>query len=148
MAYDDLDNAAAAALWMLPYREDPRVEHMGALYASGEGFERTGTVSRGGSEHVRGALTIPEQGALRALFHNHPGTERSSEDLSPDDKAQARRLRVPSYISTPSGGLRVFDPTKNRTADVVAEFPWDEFKAYLMQKLLDRAPDDPRGLKR
>jgi hypothetical protein len=148
MAYDNLDNAAAAALWMLALEQDAQHEHMGALYASGQGFDRTPTISSGGSEHVRGALTLPQKGSLRGLFHNHPGPERSSEGFSEDDKAQARRLKVPSYISTPSGAWRKFDPIANKTTEVLAEFPIEEHRRYLMAKILGRGPDDPRGVMR
>ncbi|MEO8467977.1 MAG: hypothetical protein ABI640_21875 [Gammaproteobacteria bacterium] len=144
---DALDNAANAALWMLSLQKDPRTEHMGALFQQGENLGRTADTVDGSGSHVHGKLTLG--GPAAALFHNHPTTGRRDsigEQFSDDDRAQARRLSVPSYISTPSNALRKYDPSTNTTSDVLAEFPIDENRAYLMQKLLGRSPDDPRGL--
>ena len=145
----ELDDRAAAALWMLALERDPGVEHIGALYADGERIARTATVSSGQNGKVKGGLTVPT-GSLRGLFHNHPTRggrlEMTGELFSKDDRAQAAQLDVPSYISTPKGHVRKYDPTRGETSDVLAAFPWDEFKSHLMRTLLDRAPDDPRGL--
>lgn len=151
---EQLDNAAAAALFMLGLTEDPKLEHLGALYASGDTVQRTPTITSSRNSGVQGKLAVPA-GSLMALFHNHPTVpsdihrlqaEGGGEQFSKDDMLRAKTLKVPSYISTPSGALRMYDPASGDTTNVVAEFPWDEFKGYLMRKLLDRAPDDPRGL--
>jgi hypothetical protein len=142
----ELDNAAEAALFMLGLTQNPKVEHLGALYAGDQGIARTGTVD-GNDQHTHGTLSVPH-GSLLALFHNHPNIRgfEGGDGPSQDDIAQAQRLKVPSYISTPSGRTRRFDPSTGKVEDVLAEFPIDEWRAYLMQKLLNRAPDDPRGL--
>lgn len=150
--YNDLDNAAAAALFMLARQQDvQRYEHIGLLYQDGEKIGRTPTASRHEQEHVKGTFRIPS-GSLRALFHNHP-TPRGwlpsmTRQFSDEDKIQAQQVGVPSYIGTSEHEVRRYDPTTGETTDVLAEFPIDEFRSYLMQKLLDRAPNDPRGLMR
>lgn len=149
-----MDDAAAAALWMLSLEHDSRRERIGLLY--GDDYKRTPTRGQGEGDSAGGAFAIP-RGSLRALFHNHPDTTSGARDLrnagggerfSSDDVEQARKLKVPSYISTPSGAVRRYEPSTGGTSDVLAQFPIDEFRAYLMKKLLDREPDDPRGLMR
>lgn len=143
MAYDNLDDAAEAALFMLSRTKSPTLEHLGALYQNGDGVDRTNTID-GGRTDARGALAVP-RGSLLALFHNHP-PEDAQGKFSEADKDQARRLNVPSYISTTSGRTKRFDPNTGKTEDVLATFPIEEFKAFLMKRLLNREPDDPRGL--
>jgi hypothetical protein len=140
-----LDDAAAAALYALA--REPR-EHMGALYADGDRIGRTGTVTSGGKGGVKGSLSVPA-GMLRALFHNHPTSKAGDAErarFSPDDRAQANRLGVPSYIAA-GDRIRRYAPGEGES-DVLAQFPIEEMRAYLMRALLNREPDDPRGLRR
>jgi hypothetical protein len=145
-----LDDEAGAALFMLGLTGDTKREAIGGIYSGPEGYGRTPVASSGEAAHVKGTLAKPAGTAWAALFHNHPPGERytssSAELFSDDDIAQARRLKLPSYISTPSGAVKVFDPTTGKVSDVLSEFPWDDYKGYLMQKAMHRAPDDPRGL--
>jgi hypothetical protein len=146
----ELDDAASAALYSLGLYGDPKREAIGGIFSGPDGLGRTATASSGQAAHVRGTLAKPAGTAWAALFHNHPpaerGTESSAELFSDDDMAQARRLKLPSYISTPKGKVLVFDPTSGQVSEVLSEFPWQEQKAYLMDRLLHRKPDDPRGL--
>lgn len=148
MAGRTLDDAAAAALWRLAHQP---VEHMGLLYASEHGVQSTPTISSGQDAQVKGSLTVPA-GSLLALFHNHPerdGRDRgTARTFSRDDKAQARRLGKPSYITTADRTVKRFDPATGDTEEVLAQIPVEEIRGYLMQKLLGRAPGDPRGLMR
>lgn len=133
MADYALDDAAVAALWSL--RQSP-VERMGALYREGEGYARTPTIEGGGS-HVKGTIRFPA-GSLAALFHNHPATSSSRRDVyakqfSDDDKAQARRLGVPSYILAGNRVMR-YDPRSNTTEEVLAQFPIEEFLQFIAMK--------------
>lgn len=136
---DQLDNAAAAALFMLGLMKDPRSEHMGAIYRQGEGFGRTPTVTTGDQTHTQGSLAVPA-GSLAALFHNHPAfradshTARLTGDankFSPDDIAMSTKLGKPSYISTPDGKVMRFDPKAKTTEEVLAEFPIEELLAHI-----------------
>lgn len=130
---DALDDAAAAALWAISQEQDRTREHIGALYTEGDGFGRT-AIADGQGAHVKGALVKPMGTAWAALFHNHPPQTTGVRDMrqtgggeqfSDDDKAQARKLAKPSYISTPSGATRMFDPGTGKTSDVLAQFPID-----------------------
>jgi hypothetical protein len=144
-----LDDAAAAALFMLELTKPQDRENLGALYSTDAGYGRSNIIESGQDSHVRGTLSLPHGSPLAALFHNHPaisGDEAHRAQFSPDDKAQAQRLKVPSYISA-GDRIERFDPSTGKTEDVLAEFPIEEFKTFLMQRLLNRAPDDPRGLR-
>ena len=145
-----LDDSAAAALMLLELTKPKNRENLGALFTNGadDELQRSNVIESGQDTHVRGTLAIPKGSALEALYHNHPlikGDAAHWAEFSDDDKAQARRLGIPSYISA-GDAIRKFDPRTNKTADVLAEFPWNKYKGYLMEKLLKRAPDDPRGL--
>lgn len=147
---DQLDDAAAAALWQL--RAKPQ-EEIGLLYRGLNGVERTPTQSRGGTRRAGGSFAIPP-GSLRAIFHNHPAREiargaRGSKDVerdafSGDDTLQARTLGVPSYISAGDRVMR-YDPSTRGTEEVLAQFPIDEWRSHIMRTLLGRSPDDQRG---
>lgn len=144
--YENLDDAAAAALFMLGLQKDPRTEHLGALF--GDDMQATPNTVDGNGQHVHGTLSLPHGSVLDALFHNHPAAGASDAErakFSIDDLSMARRLGVPSYIDA-GDRIRKFDPASGKTSDVLAAFPWDEYRSYLMDKYLHRAPDDPRGL--
>lgn len=141
---DQMDDAAAAALWRIARAGDSGVEHVGALYDSDGSIARTDPVSSGQGSKVRAALKIPA-GSLRGLFHNHPEAAPSrrnfrsfggGDEFSDDDKATARRLGVPSYIATPGGVVKRFDPNTGETTEVLAQFPMDEYKKHLTAELL------------
>lgn len=146
---DALDDAAVAALWTL---RGAGVEHLGLLYDDG-GIRRTPTQSRNARNASRGAFEIPT-GSLRGLFHNHPlpknpRARQNAARFSYDDIDQAKRLGVPSYIAV-GDDVRRFDPgaAGDRGEEVLARFPIEEMRAYLMRTLLNREPGDPRGLTR
>lgn len=131
-----LDDAAAAALWGL--RREP-TEHMGALYEKDGALARSNIITSQSDSGVDGKLRIG--GELRALFHNHPpsvGDKGYVESrFSDDDKAQAKRLHVPSYITTADGRVFVYDPWNRRNGEeVLAQIPLDEIrKRYLVEGL-------------
>lgn len=147
-----LDDAAAAALAFIDLNKPRSFEHLGLLYEQGEAIRRTDTRSSNDRESARGRFAVPS-GSLRGLFHNHPlGPYENSRrtpraQFSPDDVEQARALGVPSYISAGDRVMR-YDPDTGASEEVLAQFPMDEFRAYLMRTLLDRSADDPRGLTR
>lgn len=126
--YADLDDSVAAALAALTGQE---FEHIGLVYQDENGVKSTPPQTTQRSAKVKANIIIPK-GSLRALFHNHPtakGDQRSlrsvggGEKFSEDDIAQARKLGVPSYILTPSGRVLMFDPTTNKTTEVLAQIP-------------------------
>lgn len=111
---------------------------MGALYSEGDKIARSNLVA-GSSSRTKGALRIPSGSALSALFHNHPPRPgRLPSQLakfSDEDKAQARRLGVPSYISAGDRVMR-YDPSTGKAEEVLAQLPIDEIrKLYLVEAL-------------
>lgn len=148
MPYSSLDNEAAAAFFEIERMRSP-YENIGLLYEQDGRIRRTPVASKNRAGRVKGRFEIPA-GSLRGIFHNHPNTGGRKLDLdrfSADDLEQAKRLGVPSYIMG-GGAFRRFDPRTGETRDVIAEIPIDEIRTYLMRKLLDRAPNDSRGLMR
>lgn len=145
----NLDDAAAAALWALAFEKNPKHEHIGALY--GPDLTRSETVTQDTPYSAGGTLRIPGgAAAIRALFHNHPvrgALDDSQAGFSKDDVSQARKLGVPSYISAGDRVMR-YDPRTRKTEEVLAQFPIDEWRAHIMRTLLEREPDDPRGMMR
>jgi hypothetical protein len=116
-----VDDSIIAALQALSGQKD---EHMGMIYQDGDSFRSTPTQSTAQRSRVGGTFKIPT-GSLRALFHNHPVIkgkrdlkDRAGEDFSDDDKKQARALKVPSYILTPSGKLMKFDPIADEITEI------------------------------
>ena len=149
-----LDDAAAAALWAL--RNEP-TEQIGLLYRMAGGVQATPTHTQRSGAQARGVFQIPS-GALLGVFHNHPprrgrrrdsmiGSDADRATFSRDDVEQAKRLGVPSYIAA-GPKLRRYDPATGRTEDVLAMIPIDEIMRDLMIRLLNRDPNDPRGLYR
>ena len=132
-----LDDAAAAALWRL--RREP-LEHIGLLYEQDGSIRATPTASRNRPDKTRGHFSIPA-GSLRGIYHNHPSTGARKFDLdrfSKDDITQAKRLGVPSYITTPAGALFRYDPATGTAAPVLAMIPIDEIAAYFRAQLTKR----------
>lgn len=137
-----LDDAAAAALW--PIMAAP-VEHIGLLYAHGDGIRTTETVSQDNAGKTRGKFAVPA-GTLRGMFHNHPPRGRRRETLSDKDKdrikfsqqdiRQAQRLGVPSYIAA-GHKIRRYDPATGRTEDVLAEIPVELIRDYFHRRFFE-----------
>lgn len=171
--YDTLEDAAAAALFRLG--RQPRVrdqEYMGLLFQDPDtGKYFRGEFKTSGKRNTVSAAFEP-LGTLAGIVHTHP-TDRHGDRVpntyfSDTDIRTAEELGVPSFIAAmkkpseggwPSNDVRLTDERKtvqalgmvHKTApgeEFLAQFPWEEFKEYLMQKLLDRAPNDPRGLLR
>jgi hypothetical protein len=130
--FSSLDDAAVRALYLLQHQPN---EHMGALYHTGQGPQASSTVTSQRDGTVKGNISIPP-GSLRGLFHNHPATGAEAATFSPDDKAQARQKKVPSYITTPDGRVFVFNPTaKGHGGEVLAEIPIQEIKMMIAQRI-------------
>lgn len=155
---DALDNAAYAALLAIERRPRGHIdEHIGLLYQDPE----TGSVlstnpqSTGQRSKATGAFTVPT-GSARGIFHNHPaqGQHRSlrnvggAEQFSNGDISTAKQLGLPSYIMTPKGMFLRYDPSSGDTDPVLVEYPIEEAKRRMMAEILNRSPDDPRGLRR
>jgi hypothetical protein len=143
---DNLDDLAASVLWR--FRNEP-VEHLGLLYSGPNGPAALPPQSIGNSGKAKGRFTLP--GQLLALYHNHPpkqGRDTEHARFSEDDLSQAKRLGVPSYIIAGTELVRYTPGGPSRGAPVLAQFPIDAVREYLMQTLLGRSADDPRGLLR
>ncbi|OGT57394.1 MAG: hypothetical protein A3E01_07135 [Gammaproteobacteria bacterium RIFCSPHIGHO2_12_FULL_63_22] len=104
------------------------LEHIGLIYQDGADAKSTSPQSSQQKAKVRANIIIPK-GSLRALYHNHPvfNTRRDfrgaggGESFSDDDKTQARKLGVPSYILTPTRRVLKFDPKTNEVSEVLAQ---------------------------
>lgn len=132
-----MDDAAAAALYGLGRAP---TEYIGALY--GDNLERSEFVGSSSNEKVRGGLQIPGgASAIRALMHNHPRaknvTDLNRHRFSPGDKEAAMRLKVPSYIAI-DDRLRRYDPSTDRTEDVLAQIPLDEIRRLYLAEALKK----------
>lgn len=104
-----------------------RVELGSAIYSSGNGKSKyfsyttpTGTVGKGNSYAVQfGINDIPSGGMLEGFVHTHANYTSGSNKFDSGDHWPAKRsggiqfgnnfLRVPVYLVTPSGELRVSD---------------------------------------
>lgn len=122
-----LDDAAMAALYHLAAA--PK-EHIGLLYDTPNGVAATPTQSRNRQGEVKGKFSVPAN-SLQALFHNHPsqGEMKSSptpSKFSKDDIQQAHKFGVPSYITTPNGGVWKYDPATGKVEEVLGMFPIGE----------------------
>jgi hypothetical protein len=161
--YDHLDDAAAAALMRLSVQ--PRwadQEYMGLLIKGEDGkYYRTNFQTQG-SRHSSEWTGYPG-GQVAGVVHNHPasrsGNKYPSTHFSPEDINTARSMNVPSYVTTPqhlsipAQVRHTPDRKTNATQPIageefLAEFPWEEFKQHMMRQILERAPNDPRGLMR
>jgi hypothetical protein len=134
--YENTDDAAAAALFRL---SKAPVEHMGLLYQTGDRFDHTPTQSRNRQGEVKGRFNLPT-GSLRALFHNHPTAgdapnSPTTRQFSATDRAEAKRLGVPSYISA-GDTLRRYDPITGQSTEVLAQYPIEEMKRQLLARAL------------
>jgi len=145
----------AAALLMRIIAQSPESELVGAVLPNGTYQLGDSIVS--GKRHVTGMVP----GNSIATAHNHPG---GNPDFSADDVENADQIQRTAYLGAGQNPalaeLRRYDPGFTETyrgqdgkkrshgEAVLAQFPMDEFRAYLMRKLLDRAADDPRGLMR
>lgn len=140
----NLDDAATAALWALARELEPRREHIGLLYDTPSGIDRTPTRDAGGTRRAAGTFSIPG-GTLRGIFHNHPPREigrgardredKERADFSGDDTLQARSLGVPSYISVDQQIFR-YDPKTRLIEEVLGQIPVEEIrKLYIVEAL-------------
>jgi hypothetical protein len=57
---------------------------------------------------------VPDGTKNAARYHTHGGNDPhyDSEHFSPQDKTNAKNDHVPSYVGTPSGTIKKFDPSK------------------------------------
>lgn len=152
----ELDDAAARALWPL---RSATTESLGVLYRLPDGSIAFTEPVVGGKDSAKGSFSIPA-GSLLGIFHNHPlsghkAKDRNRRRFSPADVKQAQRLGVPSYIIAGDQLFR-YDPrpvvlddfSTVRGEPVLAEIPIDVIVRDLMVRLLNRDPNDPRGLYR
>lgn len=124
-----LDDAAAAALW--PMR-GAAVERLGLLYDDGY-LRHTPTYSQESSKKAKGSFRIPS-GTLRGVFHNHPKDQYGR--LSVTDTEQAKHLGVPSFVMTARDKVLRYDPSSQKTEEVLHQIPLDEIrKRYLIEAL-------------
>lgn len=90
------------------------VEYLGAVYKQVRGgVERYGyTVGMGepGRDTVTVSLTLPPDSELLAFWHTHGASHWTREFFSEVDTRLANDWRVPLYLVTARGELRVFQP--------------------------------------
>lgn len=113
-----LDDAAKRALSEI---KASKVEYFTALTCKDGTVLTAHPETDGNSEHGRVKLRL--DGGLVAIIHNHPATGKVAAMFSPEDKAQARRLKVPSYIITADGQQLRYDPLTNKTEAILDNEP-------------------------
>lgn len=117
--FNTLEDAAAAARFVLVRKEEADSnEFIGLLFQDPDTgkFKFTDLHNQGKEAKAKGRFRIPK-GSLRGIIHNHAAGFKTIDDLknlSNDDVHLARKLNVPSFIST-SDGLFVFNPENGRT---------------------------------
>ncbi|MBS1971499.1 MAG: DUF4329 domain-containing protein [Bdellovibrionales bacterium] len=88
-------------------RED--IEYAGTVNINSDGTY-SATDPQGGGKHKSDFMVDKEK--CKAIYHTHgadsPGWD--DENFSAKDKAEARRFKLPSYLGTPSGKIKVYKP--------------------------------------
>jgi hypothetical protein len=89
------------------------------------------------TSHRASEFRVPLPANMAALIHNHStrGAGSSDQELSRSDVGMAKLLKLPSYISTPTGSLRRYDPKTGKTEDVLAQIPIDEIRKLYVKAL-------------
>jgi hypothetical protein len=113
LAFASLESAVAAAaagVHERSVREDR--EHLGGVFGAQDGrsFVYSAAVGRRGADHLSVRLRAPAGFRLVAIWHTHGAPGRGRSLFSARDTELARSLRLPIYLATPSGALRVFHP--------------------------------------
>jgi hypothetical protein len=107
----------AAIDFAITYNDDSirqNREFGASIYQLDNGSYTYSIPRRGGMRGVR--VSSPPRGYRAvATIHTHGAHVPSldSENFSIGDKNRARRRNIPSYLVTPSGALKVFDPTRS-----------------------------------
>lgn len=90
---DAMDAAAHAALAI-----SSTDEVGGALYKQGSAYHYTLGVTAHASSEIDYRVALPQDAALVALYHTHPGTNAGADHFSPDDRDLADRMHTSMYV--------------------------------------------------
>jgi hypothetical protein len=96
--------------------DKPKPEYAGYVLESDGHFIVSVPVTQGNESEVSlGCIVFLPGSKLAGIFHTHP----ADPGVSPADKRQAERLRVPSFIGTLTDGMVVsYDPSTRETKTV------------------------------
>ena len=110
-SYDSHESAAIAALAALRGGDKSVERGGGILYnPQSQKYAFTQPVGQLDGAHFSASIAVPHGWQLSALYHSHPAGQQSTL-FSDDDIAQAKQLKIPSYILAHyDDKIRAFDP--------------------------------------
>jgi uncharacterized protein RhaS with RHS repeats len=116
--YRTINAAGTAAISDINYKSiQDHVEYGGRIYRNPNGSYSYTAPIMGNIDSVSHGPNIPNRAGL---YHTHgafdPGYD--NENFSPDDERIATNANEPSYLGTPSGVIKKFNPATNKTINM------------------------------
>jgi hypothetical protein len=126
--YPTVDQAAKTAVNAInPTSIQQNKEYAGRVVQNADGSYST-TGPNPGTTASSNPGTVPDGTKNAARYHTHGGNDPhyDNEHFSPQDKTNARNDHVPSFVGTPSGAIKKFDPVTNHVTTIQTSSPQPE----------------------